>query len=212
MLLIHSSLKLFSLASPDPYFGMLFGLPQIDWGWIYIHCPRPFLAWTIPAGLILKFFVVRFITSFSWKKSIVADAAITFASSGIDVLAIPLTGLAVYGLGLLGHRDFARPWILMLFMVAMIRGALETSVLRRTFGQKVGKKGFWLLLCADVICLSIGIYGLGVYAHSHLGESYLLHRKVDVTRGNESALPQTHCLSRYDQRSHGIAGAYLVGD
>ena len=57
-------------------------------------------------------------------------------------------------------------WVFALLLSSLIAAAVETLVLRLMLRRSTGKRGFWLLSCANVLCLSIAAYRTAVYARA----------------------------------------------
>jgi len=86
------------------------------------------------------------------------------ASSLIGLVLIPLAGFVweffpggvIHGMFHFGKFN-PLTWTATWAMAALINGALETSVVRFAFRQRIGKRGFWLLCLANAISVGVAL-------------------------------------------------------
>jgi hypothetical protein len=126
--------------------------------------------WAIALGLLVELFFVRWLTGFSWAKSIVADITMNAASALLGVFLIPLAGVAweffpgsilykVFNIGTFNPGT----WIATFLFAVFINSALETTVLRYGFKQRPFKRFFWWLALANAISVGIAFGSLFKY-------------------------------------------------
>jgi hypothetical protein len=126
--------------------------------------------WAIGLGLLVELFSVRWLTGFSWSKSIIVDIAMNAASSLLGVFLIPLAGVAweffpgivlyrVFNVGILNPGT----WLATFLFAVFINSALETAVLRYAFKQKPFKRFLSWLALANAISVGIAFGSLFKY-------------------------------------------------
>ena len=123
--------------------------------------------WIIGIGLVVELFFVRFLTSWTWLRSLGADAAMNAASALLGVFLVPLAGL--------GWELFPAPlfeaharlgtfnpvtWCATFAIAVIINAILETCVLRFGFKQRNWKKLLLGLCVANSLTVGIAFYSV----------------------------------------------------
>jgi hypothetical protein len=112
--------------------------------------------WVILLGLAVELPFVRLLAGFDLKRCILADLAMNAASTLLGILLIPILGLGweIGAYRLLGKGSFDLVhWAGTFLLAVTVNSAIELSVLRFDFKQKLGIRGFWWLCVAN--CLSV---------------------------------------------------------
>jgi hypothetical protein len=123
------------------------------------------LAW----GLLVELFFVRWLTGFSWPKSLVADITMNAASSLLGGALIALAGIAweiFPGIPLYKLLDIGtfNPGTWATFLAAVfINSGLETAALCYGFKQRSFTRFYWWLAPANA--LSVGAALASVFTH-----------------------------------------------
>jgi hypothetical protein len=138
--------------------------------------PAMFLAgrlmalWAIGIGLVIELFFVRWLTGFSWTKSLLADVAMNAASSLVGLFLIPIGGLAwEFTAGLIMYKTLnigtfnPITWAATFLIAVFINSALETTVLCRAFKQKPFNRFFWWLSLANALSVGVALASIFMY-------------------------------------------------
>jgi hypothetical protein len=144
-------------------------LADLVWPALFLEA-RILSWWAIGLGLLVELFFLRWLTGFSWAKSLVADIAMNAASSLLGILLIPLAGIAweffpgilLYKLLNIGTFNPAT-WVATFLFAVFINSAVETLVLRYAYKQGPFKRFFWWLALANAI--SVGLAFASVFRY-----------------------------------------------
>jgi len=130
---------------------------------------RLFSWWAIGLGLVIELFFVRWLTTLSWRMSVVADLSMNTASALLGMFLIPLAGIAwEFFPGSILYKVFHTgtfnpgTWTATFLFAVFINGMLEWSVLRFVFRQKIGKGVFWWLCVANSLSVALAFGSLFV--------------------------------------------------
>lgn len=113
-------------------------------------------------GLVIEYFFVQKLTSFSVKRSVIADVTMNAVSLLLGILLIPLAGLAwEFTAGSLLYEQFNigsfsyLAWTATFILAVLINTLIEYFVLRKIFKLEKIKSVFRWLFLANA--LSVGI-------------------------------------------------------
>ena len=118
--------------------------------------------WSIVFGLVVEFFFVRIITKANIWKSFFINLVMNGISTVLGVILIPVLGfiweifpgLLLYKLFNIGtYNPFT--WGATFLFAVFANGFIEYEVIRWMFKMKIGKRGFWLLIGANAINVSL---------------------------------------------------------
>ena len=116
----------------------------------------------IVTGLIAEFLVLRYVFPMDWKKAVLVDATMNFASSLVGAFAIPLGGLlwelypGVLIYKMLNTGTFNPiTWAATCVMAIFISTGIETCVVRYAFHFQITKRRFWAVALANLLCTII---------------------------------------------------------
>jgi len=145
---------------------MLTLLANVVWPALFLE-ERLLAWWVILIGLAVEAPFVRFLTGFSWKKTLAADIAMNATSTIIGVVLIPLGGIAWEYVGEVTfyHRfnvGTFNPvtWCATFLIAVSISAALEFLTLRFAFKQRLGGRGFCWLWLANSISAGLAFWSV----------------------------------------------------
>ncbi len=126
--------------------------------------------WAIGLGLLGELFFVRWLTRFSWPKSLATDVTMNAASSLLGWALIPLAGIAweiFPGIPLYRLLDIGTfnpgTWAATFLAAVFINSGVETAVLCYGFKQRPFTRFYWWLALANA--LSVGLAVASVFRH-----------------------------------------------
>ena len=148
-------------------------LPGIDLRSAYQCCYPAFAKAAFVAGLLVKVPVLWYVARISWLKSGMTTVAMNAAWWVLDVIVIGCAATACVLLWkvMLGFDESGAVWVSMILIAPMIRGGLETLLVRLVYARRVGRKGYWLLCLANEVCIVAAIYALILYNRAHPAEA-----------------------------------------
>lgn len=145
-------------------------LPKVDvrllYNYYYFHS---FFVWSILAGLAAKVLYLRLRTQLLWTRCLIADATMNAISSILVAASVLPTWVALAFLTRFLNLENDDPvnWISLLVVIAAFGAVAEAGVLRFGFKSQLGKGDLWLLYAANVFCVAVGAFGLGLYEVAH---------------------------------------------
>jgi hypothetical protein len=110
--------------------------------------------WSIAAGLLAEWPVVRYLTRTTWTKSFLLNALTNLASTLVGIFLIPAGGfLTDFIPELLFNTGTFNPatWTLAVLFAAAANAVIEGFVLRFALKLKFERRVFWWLLGANLI-------------------------------------------------------------
>ena len=121
-------------------------------------------------GLVVEFFFVWRITSLDVAHSIAADLLMNTASTLLGIFLIPIAGIIwEFFPGIFLYKWFNMgtfnpwTWTATFCLAVVINAALETLIVAKVFGQKMGKRGFGWLCIANSISVGIAFASFLIY-------------------------------------------------
>lgn len=139
---------------------------NVVWPALYLS-ERMLAVWPIAAGLLVEFFCVRYITNLRGWRCVWADVSMNLASTLLGIFLIPLSGilwefLAHFTLGQLINFGTFDPvsWGVTVIISACVNAVLEGWVLRSGFHQTLGRRGFWLLVAANLVSVTMAFVSI----------------------------------------------------
>jgi hypothetical protein len=144
-------------------------LADVVWPSLFLE-QRLLSTWVIVAGLLIEWLVLwRGGFGLTWKKAVIVDVVMNFASTVVGIALVPLAGLAweflpgrlIYTVW---HHGTFNPmtWIATLVLAVAITLGIEAMVVRGVFKILLGHRRFWTLAAANLATVSIAFVSVFV--------------------------------------------------
>ena len=149
---------------------MFLHVADVIWPALFVE-DRLFSLWPICLGLLVEFFFVRWLTTLSLGRCVVADCTMNAISALLGIFLLPIAGIAweVFP-GILIYKVFhvgtfnPGTWAATFLFAVAINAALESAVLRFIFQQRQPyRRLFWWLCVAN--SLSVALAFVSLYLH-----------------------------------------------
>jgi hypothetical protein len=149
-------------------------LPQVDIRSLYSLYYNVFALTFISTSLVIKLPFARRITGFPLGRLLLADAAMSTASSLLQAAEIPgamiLSSLVLTPI-FRTNENAPIIWLAVISVTTVSSAAIEALVLHFFFAKRINPKAFCLLCTANAICLAGALYGMYGFALAHPPEA-----------------------------------------
>ncbi len=130
--------------------------------------------WVVVLGLAIEWPVIRYLTQRPSWTSLGITVVVNAVSTLVGVLLIPLTGIVwEVGPGLLMYRALGvgtfNPvtWTATVVLAALISASVEALALRWPFRHRIGRRGFGVLMLANLASTVVAAASLAIWPAEH---------------------------------------------
>jgi hypothetical protein len=131
--------------------------------WPAVILEGKILTWpSIAVGLVIEFLFLKFLFGFDFTKAILADITMNLASTVLGILLIPIAGVLWEFVNILFHIHTFNPvtWAATFLLAVGVNAGIESLVVAKVFGAKIGQLRFWGLFVANLASVAVALMSL----------------------------------------------------